>query len=77
MKTSLKIDLTLDQIVSLIKQLSEDQKIKLAKELEKEAIDSKLSGILKKLKTDELGLDIVAEETEIVRKGVYDKKRKA
>jgi hypothetical protein len=39
----LQIDLTFEQILSMVKQLPRQQKIKLTKELEKEAIDSKLS----------------------------------
>ena len=47
MKTALQIDLTFDQIVALVKQLPNQQKIKLTKVLEKEGIDSKLSKLLK------------------------------
>lgn len=38
MKSALQIDLTFEQILSLVKQLPKKQKIKLSKELEKEAI---------------------------------------
>jgi hypothetical protein len=73
MKTSLQIDLTFDQILSLVKQLPRKEKLKLSRELEKEVVDSKLSKILSKLKTDDLDLNIVAEEAEHVRKDIYDK----
>jgi len=53
MKSALQIDLTFDQILSLVKQLPNKQKIKLSKELEKEAIDSKLTRLLETFKTDE------------------------
>ncbi|HET8860543.1 type II toxin-antitoxin system VapB15 family antitoxin [Marivirga sp.] len=68
MKSPLQIDLTFDQILSLVKQLPKKQKIKLSKELEKEAIDSKLTRLLETFKTDELDLKTIDEEVEIVRK---------
>ncbi len=48
MKTALQIDITFEQILSLVRQLPRQQKVKLTKELEKEAIDSKLSRLLMK-----------------------------
>jgi hypothetical protein len=70
MKSVLQIDLTFDQILSLVKQLPKKQKIKLSKELEKEAIDSKLTRLLKTFKTDELDLKTIDDEVEIVRKSI-------
>ncbi|WP_296623733.1 hypothetical protein [Marivirga sp.] len=70
MKTALQIDLTFDQILSLVKQLPKKQKIKLSKELEKEVIDSKLTRLLETFKTDELDLKAIDEEVEIVRKSI-------
>jgi len=75
MKTALQIDLTFEQILSMIKQLPKKQKIKLTKELEKEVIDSKLSRLLKTFRTDELDEKTIAEEVEIVRKQQYDKQK--
>jgi len=70
MKTALQIDLTFDQILSLVKQLPKKQKIKLSKELEKEAINSKLTRLLETFKTDELDLKTIDDEVEIVRKSI-------
>ena len=42
MKTALQIDITFEQILSMVKQLPRQQKLKLSKELEREAIDTKL-----------------------------------
>ncbi len=75
MKTALQIDLTFEQILSMVKQLPKKQKIKLTKELEKEVIDSKLSRLLKTFRTDELDEKTIAEEVEIVRKQQYDKQK--
>ncbi len=42
MKTALQIDITFEQILSMVRQLPKQQKILLTKELEREVIDSKL-----------------------------------
>ena len=76
MKTALQIDLTFDQIVALVKQLPNQQKIKLTKVLEKEAIDSKLSKLLKTFKSKELSLKVINEEVESVRQEIYEKQKR-
>lgn len=76
MKTALQIDLTFDQIVALVKQLPNQQKIKLTKVLEKEVIDSKLSKLLKTFKSKELSLKTINEEVEIVRQEIYEKQKR-
>ncbi|MCG7281913.1 hypothetical protein MHJ94_11490 [Chryseobacterium taklimakanense] len=73
MKTALQIDITFEQILSLIRQLPARQKIKLTEELEKEVIGSKLSQLLKTFKTEELDLKTINEEVEIVRQELYEK----
>lgn len=75
MKTVLQIDLTFDQILSMVRQLPRQQKIKLTEELEKEAIDSKLSRLLKTFRTKELDVKTITEEVESVRQEIYDKKK--
>jgi hypothetical protein len=54
MIAALQIDLSFDQILSIVRQLPHQQKLKLSKELEREVIDSKLSRLLKTLKTNKL-----------------------
>ncbi len=76
MKTALQIDITFDQILSMVRQLPKQQKIKLTKELEKEAIESKLSRLLKTFKTKELDTKTINEEVEIVRQEIYDKQKR-
>jgi len=76
MKTALQIDLTFEQILSLVQQLPIQQKIKLTKELEKEAIDTKLSRLLKTFRTNNLDLKAITEEVEIVRQEIYDKQKR-
>ncbi len=75
MKTSLKIDLTFEQILGVVMKLSKPQKIKLSKELEKEEIYNKLSILLKTFKTKELDSKIINEEIEKIRQEIYDKKK--
>lgn len=75
MKTAMQIDITFEQILSMVKQLPRKQKVKLTKELEKEAIDSKLSQLLKDFKTNELDLDTINEEVESVRQEFYEKQK--
>lgn len=75
MKTALQIDLTFDQIVSIVKQLSAQEKLMLSKELEKEAIDSKLTRLLKNFKTNDLDLKTINEEVEIVRQEIYARQK--
>lgn len=73
MKTALKIDVTFEQILSIVKQLPRQQKIKLTKELEKEAIDTKLSRLLKTFRTKDLDQKTITEEVESVRQEIYEK----
>ena len=75
MRTALQVDITFDQVLSLVRQLPTKEKIKLTKELEKEGIETKLSGLLKTLRTKELSLATINEEVEIVRQQMYDSKK--
>ena len=74
MKTSLQIDLTFEQILALVKQLPKTDKIKLSLELEKEAINTKLTQLLKTFRTKELDLKTIDSEVEEVRKEMYAKR---
>jgi hypothetical protein len=71
MKTALQLEITYEQILSLIRQLPNREKIRLTKELEKEVIESKLSQLLKTFKTDELDIATIDDEVEKVRKELY------
>lgn len=75
MRTALKVDLTFDQVLSLVKQLPVNEKIKITKELEKEAIETKLSRLLKTFRTKELSIGIINDEVEIVRQQIYESKK--
>jgi SMC interacting uncharacterized protein involved in chromosome segregation len=75
MKTALQVEISYDQILALVRQLPREEKIKLTKELEKEGIESKLSGLLKTFRTKELSLETIINEVEIVRQKIYDRKK--
>ena len=75
MKTALHLDITFDQILSLVKQLPFKEKIKISKELEKEGIKTKLTSLLDTFKTNDLSLETINQEVEIVRQKNYDQKK--
>jgi hypothetical protein len=74
-KAAIPVNLPFEQILSMVKQLPVQQKIKLSKELEKEAIGTKLTRLLKSLKTKELDFETLTNEVEIVRQAIYDKRK--
>ena len=75
MKTVNISNLTFDQLIELVRQLSVQEKIILSMELEKEGINSKLSSLLKTFKTNELSEDTINEEAEYVRDQIYERKK--
>lgn len=75
MITALQVDISYDQVLALVKQLPIKEKIKLTKELEKDGIETKLSGLLKTFRTKELSLETINEEVEIVRQQIYEIKK--
>ncbi len=76
MKSALQIELTFDQILLLVKQLPKRDKLKLTKELEKEAISSKLSQLLGTFKTKDLDLKTIDREVEMVRQEIYEARKR-
>lgn len=75
MRTELQVDITFEQVLALVRQLPIKDKIKLTKELEKEGIETKLSGLLKTFRAKELSIGILNEEVEIVRQQLYNSKK--
>lgn len=76
MKTELNISLTYAQILQLVRQLPKQQKLKLSKELEKEAINTKLTEILRSIKAEDISQEIIDNEVEAVRQEMYAKSKK-
>jgi hypothetical protein len=75
MKSALpyQVQLNFNQIMQIVKQLPANDKIKLSKELEKDAINSKLTRLLKSFKTDELTENFIFQECDLVREKLYTK----
>ncbi len=67
-----QISLNFEQILELVRQLPPDDKLRLSKELTKDTIDRKLTGLLESFKTDELELETINEEVEAVRTNIYE-----
>lgn len=76
MKAALEIDLSFDQILSVVKQLPKEEKIRLTKELEKDAIETRLTRLLKTFKTQAIDLKVINEEVEQVRQQIYDEQKR-
>ena len=74
LQNTYQLTLTFDQILSLVKQLSNSEKLLLSKELEKETLNNKLTALLEIFQTDELSLEEITEEVEIVRSQIYARK---
>jgi hypothetical protein len=70
-----QLPLTFEQILTLVKQLSDSEKLLLSKELEKETLNKKLTQLLEVFQTDELSLEEITEEVEIVRSQIYARKQ--
>ena len=75
MKTAVQIDLTFEQVLSVVKQLPKEQQIQLTKELEKEVVGDKLTRLLKSFRTNDLSLETINEEVELVRQEIYDREK--
>ena len=66
-----QVQLKFNQIVEIVRQLPINEKIKLSKELEKDAVNTTLTRLLKSFKTNDLTEDVIAMESDIVRKSLY------
>ena len=75
MKTAVQIDLTFEQVLSVVKQLPKEQQLQLTKELGKEVVGEKLSRLLKSFRTNDLSLETINEEVELVRQEIYDREK--
>lgn len=71
---SLKIRLGYNQVLDLIRQLSDEDKMKLSRELKAETRRIKLQHLLEVFKNDEISLSDIDAEVESVRKARYENK---
>jgi hypothetical protein len=70
-----KISLKYKQVLELVKQLPKKDKARLSKELAKEAVDLRLTRLLKSFSTNELKEDLINKEVEEVRAEIYARKK--
>jgi hypothetical protein len=75
MKTTLQVDITLEQLLAIVRQLPQEEKLILTQELAKEEIDFKLTQLLKIFRTTDLSEQTIDEEVEIVRQQSYDRQK--
>ncbi|HBG42246.1 MAG TPA: hypothetical protein DDW85_12695 [Porphyromonadaceae bacterium] len=73
MKTAIQLEVTFDQVLSLVRRLPKKDKIRLTKELEKDVVDTKLTELLKIFKAKDLDLNDINKEVESVRQEIYEK----
>lgn len=70
-----KISLNYNQVLELVKQLPKKDKVRLSKELAKEAIDIRLTRLLDSFTTGELSEEEINQEVEDVRAEIYARKK--
>jgi len=68
---NLRISLNFNQILEIVQQLSDQEKLQLNQVLTKDLINKKLTGFLEDFKTDELSLELINQEVETVRSEIY------
>jgi hypothetical protein len=62
-----QLSLNFEQILALVEQLPESEKIRLSQALEKDLREQKLTSLLQAFRTDALSLEEITEEVEAVR----------
>ena len=75
MIASLQLDVTYEQVIALVRKMPLSEKVKLSEELENDAINSKLSKLLKTFKTKELSIETINAEVELVRQQMYESQK--
>ncbi|MEB3281192.1 MAG: hypothetical protein VKK42_19935 [Lyngbya sp.] len=73
-QANFQLFLNFEQVLSLVKQLSDSEKLQLSRELEKEVINSKLTDLLESFRTDEISLEDITQEVETVRTEIQARK---
>jgi hypothetical protein len=68
---NLQISLNFNQILEIVQQLSDQEKLQLNQVLTKDLINKKSTGFLEDFKTDELSLELINQEVETVRSEMY------
>jgi len=66
-----QLSLNFEQILALVEQLPESEKIRLSQALEEDLREQKLTSLLQAFRTDALSLEEITEEVEAVRSERY------
>lgn len=69
--TNAKVSLTLDQVLEVIKQLPAKAKLRVAKELERSAVEAEWDFVFKAFKARELSMAAINEAVEAERSKAY------
>ena len=72
---SLNIRLNYSQILELARQLSDDDKVQLNRELAAEVRKIELQRLLQVFKNDEISLEEISSEVELVRQARYEARK--
>ncbi len=76
MSLSLQTNITLEQLYSLLYQLSPDEKIAVAKKLRADALIERWKAVDQDLPEElEIPMEEIVEEVKIVRKEIYENKK--
>jgi hypothetical protein len=70
---SISLTLSLDQVKSIVRQCSLEEKIEIAHFLEEETFETRFNRLLQQLKTDDLSLEEITQEVETVRQQRYER----
>jgi hypothetical protein len=71
----LQIDITFEQLLEIIRQLSREERLIITRELAKEEVETKLTQLLTTFEAADLSLDTINEEVEAVRQQLYDRQK--
>lgn len=66
-----QLPLNFEQILTLVRQLPDAEKLRLSQELEKDSRERTIAQLLENFQADEVSLDTISEEVETVRAELY------
>lgn len=66
-----QLSLNFEQILTLVKQLPDTEKLRLSQELEKDIRERTITELLESFQTDEISLETISQEVETVRAELY------
>jgi hypothetical protein len=66
-----QLSLNFEQILTLVKQLPDAEKLRLSQELEKDIRERTITQLLESFQTDEISLETISQEVETVRAELY------